>query len=212
MGRQALSPEAIDDFRTRVVEAATELIARDGYAALTIRRLAAVLGCSAMTPYSYFRDQDEILAAVRGAAFDQFARAQEAAVRPGQAPLERLFALGKAYIGFAIENPNAYRLQFSLSQETPDDYPEQGQAELRSWHPLSDAVAAAVDTGDLEGDPLELAHLFWASMHGLASLHLAGKLVLGQELDDLVEPLLATLMRGTAKRPTHVSLHAPAGA
>lgn len=211
MGRQALSPEAIDDFRSRVVEAATEIIARDGYPALTIRGLASALGCSPMTPYRYFQDRDEIFAAVRSAAFDQFAVAQEAAVHPGQAPLERLHALGKAYIGFAIENPNAYRLQFALSQGTQDAYPEHGHAELRSWKPLSSAVQEAVDAGVLGGDPLQLAHLFWASMHGLASLHLAGKLVLGCELDDLVDPLLKTLMTGTAKRPNTTPVHALQG-
>ncbi len=40
-----------------------------------MRQLAAELGCSPMTPYRYFKDKDEILAAVRAAAFDRFSEA-----------------------------------------------------------------------------------------------------------------------------------------
>ena len=44
-----------------------------------MRQLADALGCSPMTPYRYFRNKDEILAAVRTAAFDRFAAALEEA-------------------------------------------------------------------------------------------------------------------------------------
>jgi len=212
MGRQSLSPEALDDFRSRAVEVATALIAQEGYAALTIRRLASALGCSPMTPYRYFEDRDDIFAAVRGAAFDQFADAQEAALKPGQDPVERLQALGEAYVRFAIDHPNAYRLKFALSQGDTAGHPVQGPAEMRAWQPMSSSVAAAVEAGVLEGDPLEVAHLYWSSMHGLVSLHLAGKLVLGRRLGELVEPMLAALIRGTSKRPTPTPLYALPGA
>ena len=204
MGRQALSAEEIEDFRGRLVEAATDRIAREGYAGLSLRRLASDLGCSPMTPYRYFKDRDEIFAAVRTAAYEEFAEAQEAAIRPDQTPLERLAALGEAYVHFAVRRPNAYRLKFSLSQPDPGSYPELADAQLRSWLPLSNAVADAVASGDLDGDPEVLAHLFWSSTHGLVTLHLAGKLQLGHDLGELLPPLLTAIVRGTAARPEEV--------
>ena len=209
MGRQALSTAEIEDFRDRLVEVATDLIGRHGYDGLTLRALANELGCSPMTPYRYFKDRDEIFAAVRSAAFREFAEAQLAALRPGQTPLERLQALGAAYIRFAVDRPNAYRLKFSLSQPQPDPYPELRDAELESWLPLANAVQDAVDSGDLEGDAMVLAHVFWSSTHGLVSLHLAGKLVIGPELEDLIEPLLNALVRGNAARPERALDGAP---
>lgn len=201
MGRQALSEAEIQDFRDRLVEVATGLFARDGYAGVTLRALAKQLGCSPMTPYRYFRDRDEIFAAVRSAAYREFAEDQEAAVQPGQSPIERLAALGRAYVDFAVRRPDQYRLQFSLTQPNPDGYPELRDAEQRAWLPLSNAVSDAVAAGSLVGDPQVLAHLLWSSTHGLVSLHLAGKLVLGPSLDDLLVPLLTALLRGTAPRP-----------
>ncbi|MCP5058303.1 MAG: TetR/AcrR family transcriptional regulator [bacterium] len=202
MGRAALSEQEIQSFRDRLVEVATRLFVRDGHAGVTLRAIARELGCSPMTPYRYFRDRDEIFAAVRAAAYQAFADAQEAAISPDQSPLERLAALGQAYATFAIERPDAYRLQFSLSQPSPDEYPDVREGELAAWRPLLGAVRGAVASGDLEGDPEILAHLMWSSAHGLVSLHLAGKLVMGHDLDDLLPHLLTTLMHGSRKRPT----------
>ncbi len=196
MGRQALSTEEIEDFRGRLVEIATDLIAEHGYDGLTLRALANELGCSPMTPYRYFKDRDEIFAEVRSAAFREFAEALQAAVVPGQTPVERLGALGHAYVRFAIARPNAYRMKFSLSQPNPDCYPQLRDAEMSSWQPLADAVNDAVEAGDLAGDPMLLAHVFWSAMHGLVTLHLAGKLVIGPQLDDLIDPLFSALLRG----------------
>lgn len=201
MGRAALSEQEIRSFRDRLVEVATSLFVRDGYAGVTLRAIAREMGCSPMTPYRYFRDRDEIFAAVRVAAYQEFADAQQAAIQPGQTPLERLAALGRAYIEFALRRPDAYRLQFSLSQPSADGYPELREGEILAWLPLLQAVEGAIDSGDLEGDPQTLAHLLWISTHGLVSLHLAGKLVMGPGLYDLLPPLLATLLRGSQKRP-----------
>jgi len=201
VGRAALSEQEIRSFRDRLVEVATSLFVRDGYAGVTLRAIAREMGCSPMTPYRYFRDRDEIFAAVRVAAYQEFADAQQAAIQPGQTPLERLAALGRAYIEFALRRPDAYRLQFSLSQPSADGYPELREGEILAWLPLLQAVEGAIDSGDLEGDPQTLAHLLWISTHGLVSLHLAGKLVMGPGLYDLLPPLLATLLRGSQKRP-----------
>lgn len=56
--------------RTKVIEAALDLIDADGLAALNLRRLAGTLGVSAMTPYSYFEDKADLLNAMVAYAFD----------------------------------------------------------------------------------------------------------------------------------------------
>src|ERR1700704_3572384 len=54
--------------RTAVIEAALDLIDADGLPALNLRKLAASLGVSAMTPYSYFKDKSDLLNAIVGHA------------------------------------------------------------------------------------------------------------------------------------------------
>ena len=215
MGRPALSAGQIEDFRGRLVAVATRLFAHRGYAGVTLRAVAAELGCSPMRPYRYFRDKQAIFAAVRTTAYCDFARAQEEASRSSQEPALRLRALGRAYLAYALAEPDAYRLMFELSQPDPDGYPELREAEARAWLPLRRAVQRAVEAGLLQGDSDVLAHVFWSGVHGLASLRLAGKLRFGCASEDLVEPVLSALFRGNARSPslfTASTADAPAAA
>ncbi len=180
MPRPALQPAEVDAFRKKAVEAAMHLFAEEGYAAVTMRGLGAALGVSAMTPYRYLSGKDELFALCRAEAFRRFGDRLEAALaKPGN-PIDRLRRLKQAYIGFALEQPDAYRIMFEVREPTASE----PQAK-RAFGCLHRTVAEAVEAGELDGDPLTLAHLFWASTHGLVSLHLAGRLVSGRRLEQL---------------------------
>jgi AcrR family transcriptional regulator len=190
MPRPALSEVDVDRFRQTLCDAATRLFAEHGYSGVTLRALAAELGCSPMTPYRYFDNKEAIFDAVRQASFERFADAQaRAASTPGD-PIDRLRSLARAYARFALEEPHAYRIMFEL--DPPDasapEFPP--PAEHRSWTVMRNVVVEAVESGALDGDADTLAHLFWSGTHGLVSLHLAGKLQLGRSLEDLLEPFL----------------------
>jgi AcrR family transcriptional regulator len=172
-----LSREEVDAFRARLCAVAQKRFARDGVEGVSMRQLADALGCSPMTPYRYFRNKEEILAAVRAAAFDRFAAALEAAARKARGDLRAGGqAMGEAYIRFALGDPDAYRLMFDLSQPHPDRYPELVRASARARHMMSAALEALVKAGIFVGDAQLLGYVFWATMHGLVVLHLAGKL------------------------------------
>jgi AcrR family transcriptional regulator len=200
MGRRARAVEDIEAYRDRIVEVATGLFAKRGYAGVTFRSLAEGLGCSAMTPYRYFTDKDEIFAAVRRRAYDDFAEVQEAAAAAPGDPYERLASIGRAYIRFGVERTDAYRLMFSLAQPNPSTYQDLRSAELRAWNPLYDAICTAIDAGVLAGEPNILANVFWSGVHGLVSLHVAGKLVYGPDIERLIEPVLRALFVGNQPR------------
>ena len=183
MARIALRPDEIAAFRRRAGEAATRLFAAQGYDAVTMRALADALGISAMTPYRYLSGKDELIALVRTAAFQRFAEALEQATAHVADPEDRLRQLKRAYLKFAAGHGDEYRIMFEL--RGPDDagrWPELAREAARAFGVLDDAVRAAVAAGVLEGDPLTIAHLLWAGAHGLASLHLAGRLELGRSL------------------------------
>src|SRR5689334_21223523 len=76
---RTLSAEQVEEFRARLCEVAQHRFATEGRDAVSMRQLAEALGCSPMTPYRYFQNNDESLAAVRTAAFDRFAGALEQA-------------------------------------------------------------------------------------------------------------------------------------
>jgi AcrR family transcriptional regulator len=166
-----------------------------------MRGLAEDLGCSAMTPYRYFRDKDEIFAMVRVAAIEAFADSQERAFASEREPVRRLYAMGQAYVAHARAHPDAYRVMFELERRTDRKYAEPAELGRRGWLPLRTSIAEAVAARKLHGDVDEIAHLAWAALHGLVMLQLAGKLHLGRDLDSLVDPTIAMVL-ASARAPT----------
>ena len=185
MPRRELTQDQIDAFRAKAVDAATSMFATHGVDGVSMRRLAAAIGCSAMTPYRYFADRDELFAMVRADAFRRFAEDQRAAFHAHAEPLERIGALREAYVAFALREPDAYRIMFELAQRPAGHYPRLVQESRRAFGFLQEAVSTAITTGALTGDPDTVAHLLWASVHGIVSLHLAGKLEMGPTLPQL---------------------------
>ena len=150
-----------------------------------MRALAAKLGCSPMTAYRYFENKGELFAHVRREAFTRFADRQCAASE-GLRGFKRLSRLGQTYVQFALDDPGAYRIMFELEQPPSGEHPDLDAEVARSFSYLHNATVEAVEDGDLSGDPLTLAHLMWARVHGIVSLHLAGKLIMGRSLSELV--------------------------
>ena len=191
-----LSTAKVEEFRVRLCDAAERRFAKHGVDGVTMRQLADELGCSAMTPYRYFRDKKEILAAVRAVAFDRFADAMERAARvPGDA-VARARAVGEAYIRFALRDQRAYRLMFDLSQPDQDRFPDLVRANTRARRTMSGFVEKMVEDGVLAGDPQVLGQLFWAASHGLIVLHLAGKLSPKPGFRALHGQMMRLLVRG----------------
>ena len=192
-----LSAAEVDAFRTRLCAVAQHRFATQGRDGVSMRQLADALGCSPMTPYRYFRNKDEILAAVRTAAFDRFADALEAAVARARGDLRKQFeGVGEAYIRFALREPEAYRLMFDLSQPHQDRYPELVRATARARHMMSASLEKLVEAGIFVGDAQLMGHVFWATMHGLIVLHLAGKLPAKPDFKAIRQEAMRLLVAG----------------
>jgi len=172
---KTLSDEAIRQFRETMRRVAEDAFATRGAQGVTMRELAKALGCSAMTPYRYFRDKDEILAMVRAAAFNRFAQRLEAAAQAAD-PANRGTALSDAYVSFALDEPHAYRLMFDFAQPDSAAYPELAAASQRAWGMLGAHFEPLVAAGRLAGDAQLIGYAYWASLHGFAMLALANQL------------------------------------
>jgi AcrR family transcriptional regulator len=190
---RARSVEDREAVRGRLCEAAARLFLAEGEAGLSMRRLAADVGCSAMAPYRYFPDKQALIAAIRAAAFNRLAEALESVARGGR---HRAADIGEAYVRFARENPAAYKLMFDLAQPDEAAYPELADAAARARLAMAGYVRELVEAGVLAGDPVELGYVFWAAIHGLIVLDLAGRLPAEPGFEALRLTTLGALMRG----------------
>jgi AcrR family transcriptional regulator len=192
---RVLTETDVADFRDRLCEAAERLFAEKGPDAVTMRQLAAELGVSPMTPYRYFEDKDDILAAVRTSAFNRFAEALETARAASSDPRQRGEGVGQAYVRFAMANPHSYKLMFDLNQPHVEKYPDLIAAGQRARATMTDHVKDSIAAGLYAGDPQQIGLMMWAAAHGVVVLQLAGMLPPGP---DLYLALNAVLARGLA--------------
>ncbi|MET0379193.1 MAG: TetR/AcrR family transcriptional regulator [Spongiibacteraceae bacterium] len=171
-----LTAEQIACFRKRVCEIAERQFVERGIDRVSMRSLAEGLNCSATALYSYFENKEEIFAAARTNALNRLSERLEIAFASTDDPWRRSRAVGDAYIDFANAEPEAYRLVFALAQPEKQRWPDLAAAEDRAAQNTWRYVDEMVSAGLLVGDPKVLAHVFWAGMHGLIVLQMAGKL------------------------------------
>jgi len=191
--KRARSVDARDALRGRLCDAAAKLLLEEGESALSMRRLAAEVGCSAMAPYRHFADKEALIAAIRTQACNRLADALDGVAKNDR---HRAADIGDAYVRFARENPAAYRLMFDLEQPDTAAYPELAVAAARARQSMSGYVRELVEAGVLVGDPVELGYVFWAAIHGLIVLDLAGRIPPDPGFDALRRRTLGALMRG----------------
>jgi AcrR family transcriptional regulator len=197
-----LSTEDIEEFQSRLCDAAEELFAEHGVEAITMRQLAAKLGVSPMTPYRYFKDKEAILAAVRARGFDRHAQALEQAYFETQGDvIERTNAAGAAYVRFAFENPQAYRLMFDVTQPHEEDYPDLVRAAERSRATMTRHVRDLIAAGHIHGDPDLIGHMYWVALHGAIMLQFAGKLSARFDARTILGELFERLNHSLARQP-----------
>ena len=166
-----------------IVATARELAEQQGWDAVTTRRLAERIEYSQPVLYSHFRGKREIIGAVALEGAAEMAVELRAAALAADGPRARAAALARAYLDFATRNPAVYDAMFQLDggltfahEDTPA--------------PLKDAFAALLDNlGEAAGEgvhPGLFTEVFWAALHGLATLTRAGRL-LPEEAEERVE-------------------------
>src|SRR5262245_29322108 len=100
-----------DDLRTRLLDAASRVLAAEGPAAVSIRRVASEVGTSTTAIYSLIGSKEELVRQMYLEGFRRFAQHLDG-VPEHPDPLEHLAALGDAYLENAIENPSLYLVMF----------------------------------------------------------------------------------------------------
>lgn len=169
-----------EDLKARILEAAKKLFVKEGYEATSIRKIAAAIEFSPTTIYLYYKDKTDIAYALHQEGFSLL-RERFAGLAYVENPFERLKAMGRAYIQFALEYPDFYNVMFVMSE--PMEYlqahhPEEEWPEgERVFDGLVATVTACQADGFFKGiDTREMAMLAWSTVHGLCSLHITGHL------------------------------------
>lgn len=211
-GARARRPRAqrhrrsVEERRREVIAAAHRLVLREGFEALTMRRVAALAGVSSSALYLYFADRPSLVAAVADELFQGLLAAfREAAAGAAEDPdpRARLRALMGAYVRWGLAHPDEYRMVFMT--------PISGVAGHRPGAPgvpaapagqatfalLEGEVARLIERGVLRpAAPQAVAEAIWAAGHGLVALLITNPEFPWSPREELLGTMSETLLRG----------------
>ncbi len=186
MGTSERKAKEKEELKTLILRSARKLFVEHGIEQTTIRKIASAIDYSVGTVYVYYKDKNDILHDLHSQGFQQLGGEMRVLVSVAD-PMERLKALGRVYLRFALENPDMYDLMFTL--KAPMDFLDSVNEE--EWNEgkgtfavLLETVDQCIKAGHFEGHSLEpLAFAIWGAVHGMASLHISQR-VKGVNLTD----------------------------
>lgn len=166
------SPGPDDEQSVAILDAARRLLATEGAAALTIRRIAAEAGWSTMGVYSRFGSKDGIVDRLYADGFAELGRRMRAVPHTDD-PVQDLLGIGLAYRETALANATSYEVMFHDVVPGFVPTPASTMVAAAVFTDLVDRVARAVAAGALQPhDPGDLALVVWALSHGFVSLEI----------------------------------------
>jgi AcrR family transcriptional regulator len=204
VGRRQLPEKERDELRRKILRAASEIITKEGFEALSMRKLADRIGYSAGSIYLYFRNRDEIAKELSREGYSLLLEMMLKEKASKKAPPDELRALIRGYVRFGTEHPETYRL---ILMGDPV-YLEAVFAEKIEDDPATQAYNLLVDAAQrllaIKEDlskitPVQLAESLWAAAHGLVSLKLTCPLFPTSTPEELFS-VLTTMLFG--KEPT----------
>ncbi len=189
--------------RDEILAAAEKLLLETGsMAAVSIRAVADAVGVTPPSIYRHFADKNDLIFAVCARHFSALDEHMERACAGIDDPVDRLIAMGRAYIDFGLANPEPYRVMFMTR---PDDAPEQYQGnvlgESPSFEALVERVQHCIDAGRFRPeltDAHQLALGFWARVHGLTSLMVCKPGMLWPDDPEFVSGFVDVCLHGVA--------------
>jgi AcrR family transcriptional regulator len=190
------------NLRRALLDAALELIEKQGAAALSLRAAARRAGVSAAAPYRHFPSRKALLAAVAEEGFRLLGEEISRGVAAhGGSAARRLGECGVAYVLFAAAHPSLYNVMLGPELADRSAHPSLQVAERDAQRLLLDAVLDYQQAGFMSSrDPGELALSAWASVHGLASLITGGHVQVASsdlaQIEEIARAVVRSLVPG----------------
>jgi AcrR family transcriptional regulator len=160
------------NLRAELLDKAIEELREKGAEALSLRALARAIGVSQTAPYRHFADKGELFAAMAARGYRGLLTAlKQAGDAAGDSPEAELSGFAHAYVAFAAENPQLFKLMFGPTIQPAEQYPELREASRATFLLVQTILRHGMERGQFrEQDLAYLTNSAWAGIHGLATL------------------------------------------
>ena len=181
MPKAPMTKEKIEDTRERILDIALDIIIKDGFNNLSIRKIASRLGVTATTIYNYYTNKDELNLMIRIRGFEKLHDLLIERCAPFNDIEGQLRAMIRGYVEFGLTHPSYYDIMFNLHTPKYLDYVgtdieplayNEKQNALKCFSLFIEHIGAYINVTPEKKDQFVLYLLvkFWSDLHGLITL------------------------------------------
>lgn len=194
--RRRAARGAGEQLRDEILDATTELLLETGHAkAVSIRAVAQRVGVTSPSIYLHFADKDALLDAVCVRYFEQLDEEMQRVAAGQTSTIEVLRAQGLAYVRFARQTPELYRIA-TMGEGNPGSDVDMTLASSAFVH-MRTTIEALMDEGVYPpGDPTAAALELWTAAHGVAALLIAKPYLPWGDVEEFTDRVLRSICCG----------------
>ena len=174
------------EVKASILQAAWQLVEKEGWQSLSIRKIAEAIEYSSPVIYDHFENKEAILLEFTKRGFQQLNEQLLKARKQFANPEQQIEAIAYAYWKFAFDHKEYYQLMYGLGMpgcETVKQIPELASFTEIILTPVRDMLAKSRNA---DADPYLKLHTFWSTLHGLISINMLGKDDSRDELNAMV--------------------------
>ncbi|MDF2889974.1 MAG: transcriptional regulator, TetR family [Clostridia bacterium] len=194
-----------EEIRNIILEAARDIISREGVKGLSIRKITNAIEYSPAIIYHYFKDKNEIIETLVGEGYKRILDSLSSVAKNESEPEEEIKEVFTKYIKAALDNKDEYMAVMLnddplVKQKTI--ILEKGISQKsRTIGILSETLKRGIQQGRFAAFDAELtAQIMWTSAFGLTMKLMIEADIPKQQVDDLVENHFRTLFYGIMRR------------
>ena len=192
-GRPPRTAETVDVVRAGIADVAIRLFRDEGYASVSMRRMALEAGCTPATLYAYFASKTDILRHIWAEVFARLFKDLERLAEDIAGPRERLAAVSRAYVRFWVDHPQTYRVVFmteGVTQPEVGAFVDDAKGQYALFYSAMHEAWAPTTAEDVDARTQTLLCGLQGVAHSLITVSGFGWAPAEQLVDTLVEALL----------------------
>jgi AcrR family transcriptional regulator len=160
------------EVRDSILEAAWKLVHEDGWANLSIRKIADAIEYSVPVVYDHFENKEAIVFEFTKKGFALLGDKLRETITKSENPGEQLEAIAYAYWDFAFQNPEYYQVMFSLGMPGCEQIKKMPEI-LCFTETIKSTVEKIAETGNNKDvNSYMKLNSFWSMLHGLVSINM----------------------------------------
>jgi AcrR family transcriptional regulator len=191
------SDHSREELRDMALNAAEDIVAREGYSALSTRRVAAAIGYTVGTLYLVFRNFDDLILQINARTLDVLSAWLEKAQSEPEG-VSRVLALARAYLRFALERPRLWRMVFEHRMLAGAPLPDWYRQRVARMFGVVEGALRPLLKDRPEPELMTAARVIWSGVHGICLLEVTERLqaVGSPPGETLVDSLIVQYLRG----------------